>query len=78
MKQDKIVIEKTFFVQLIVSLLSTYALASDFFNALWKIPVMIVLVFGVNMYVNLSAIVQIFDLAVGTDVDAVLGSLVMD
>jgi hypothetical protein len=55
MKQDKIVIEKTFFIQLIVSLLSTYAMFSDLFNTLWKLPVMIVLVFGVNAYFNMVA-----------------------
>jgi len=50
--KDKIVIEKTFFVQVVVSLLSTYAMFTDLFNALWKIPVMVVLVFGVNCYFN--------------------------
>ena len=48
---------KSFFIQLVVSLMGTYALASDIFNALWKIPVMVVLVFGVNMYFNLAAMV---------------------
>ena len=53
--KDKIVIEKTFFLQVVVSLLSTYAYCSDLFNALWKIPVMVVLVFGVNAYFNMAA-----------------------
>jgi len=55
--QDKIVIEKTFFIQVVVSLLSTYAFCSDLFNALWKIPVMVVLVFGVNAYLNMAVMV---------------------
>jgi len=57
MKQDKIVVEKTFFVQVVVSLLSTYAIASNLFNALWNIPVMVVLVFGVNAYFNMAVMV---------------------
>jgi len=52
MKQDKIVIEKTFFVQVIVSLLSTYAFCSHIFNAIWKLPLMCVLVLCVTCYCN--------------------------
>jgi len=52
MKQDRIVVEKGFFVQLVVSLVMSYSFFQDVIQSIWRLPVMVFLVVVVNMYFN--------------------------
>ena len=52
MKQDKVIVEKGFFVQVVVSLIMTGVYFKDFLHAIWSLPVMIILVIVVNCYFN--------------------------
>ena len=54
--KDKIVVEKGFFVQLVVSLVMSYSFLQDVFQSVWRLPVMVFLVVVVNMYFNALAI----------------------
>ena len=53
---DKIVVEKGFFVQLIVSLIMSYGYFQSFLQTVWRLPVMVLLVIVVNMYFNAVSI----------------------
>jgi hypothetical protein len=50
--KDKIVVEKSFFVQLVVSLMMTCAYFQEFLQSVWRLPVMVFLVVVLNMYFN--------------------------
>lgn len=52
MKQDKIVIEEGWFVQIVVSFLMTCAYFQEFLHAIWSLPLMAILVIVVNCYFN--------------------------
>jgi len=52
MKHDRIVVEKGFFVQLVVSLIMTGVYIQEFLQSVWRLPVMVFLVLVVNMYFN--------------------------
>jgi len=52
MKQDKIVIEKEWFVQVVASLLMTCAYFQEALSALWRLPILVLFVTGANMYFN--------------------------
>lgn len=56
MKKDKIVIEKTFFVQVVVSLIMTAAFFQEFLQTVWRLPVMVLVVVFANMYFNAISI----------------------
>ena len=50
--KDKIVVEKSFFVQVVASLLMTCACFKSFLTSIWNIPLMVFLVLFANMYFN--------------------------
>jgi len=54
--KSKIEIEKGFFIQVVVSLIMTSVYFQEFLQAVWRLPVMVILVVFVNMYFNAIAI----------------------
>ena len=56
MKQDKIVIKEPFFVQIVVGFLTTFLFFQDLFNALWKLPLLFLLITCTTMYFNMVSV----------------------
>lgn len=54
--KDKIVIEKGFFVQIVISLIMTSVYFQEFLQAVWRLPVMVFVVVFANMYFNAVSI----------------------
>ena len=50
--KDKIEIKESFFIQIIVSLLMSFAFLRNIVYGLWAIPIMAILVIVFNMYFN--------------------------
>ena len=54
--KDKIVIEKTFFVQVVISLIMSYSYFQEFLQTILRLPIMVLVVVFANMYFNAISI----------------------
>ena len=50
--KDKIVIEKSFFVQIVVSLIMSFSFFKDLLHTVWSLPFLVGVVVFVNLYWN--------------------------